>query len=116
MFKNPGKQIQTIALFIFVILFIALLVAGIMVVNIFFFKDTYSVLLYIAVVILALLIAGFSTIFLYAYGTLIENVEILRKNSEYQREQLEEITYYIRTRGIRPVYVETNTAGSPPKE
>ena len=97
MFNNPGRQIQIIAKFIFWILFLSLSVAGITLAGAFFRSSEYYFLIMTGVIVLAVLVAGLLTIYMYAIGTLIENVEMLRQNSDYELAQLAEVNNHLKT-------------------
>ena len=112
MFNNPGRQIQIIAKFVFVVLTIVLSLVGLYAAAILFPDEKYAVFIDAAVVVLAVLIAGLSTLFMYAVGTLIENVEILRKTSEAQSEVLEEIAFHLRARALKEKAAENAAAES----
>lgn len=90
MFTNPGRQVKIMAIFFFVIMIILVLVAG-KIISSFFPDRNDQYIALAAVVAVGLVISGTITIFLYAFGAMVEDTEAIKHETRYQSEKLEEI-------------------------
>ena len=77
MFRNPGEKIKNLAWFVFVLLLI---------VNIFLalgaWAESESVILGVVVLIVGILVAWLSTVFVYAFGALVDDTQRSREMLE----------------------------------
>lgn len=78
MFNNPGGKIKGLAIFIFIINLIIFIVGGIGLIVYGVQEETILIAAGVATILVGILIAWLSVLFIYAYGSLIEDVEEIR--------------------------------------
>ena len=75
MFNNPGGKIKGFAIVVFVINILAFLVLGIVLIS-----EVESVALGLLTILVGAVISWLSVLFIYAYGNMVEDVEVIRKS------------------------------------
>jgi uncharacterized membrane protein len=79
-FKNPGNIIKLFAYLLFLILFIASIIAAFMLTDLFFKSNTWVMIGFIGA---GIILAYVSSLFLYAFGELVQNSTDIKQGVNY---------------------------------
>ena len=97
MFKHPGKKIKSLAIIFFIVLFIVNLLAAFGITILISSRSTSTVdltgvatIIGIIAAVLGFFISWISVIFMYAFGSLVEDVEYIKKQSKSYFEKMSE--------------------------
>ena len=96
MFNNPGKQIQRLAKLLFWLSFLVFIAAG-LIARQMIAKGNLdaSYISFILIVSVGFLISWLSNLFMCAFGALVENSEIIAKNTDAAIEKLSFIEHHL---------------------
>lgn len=88
MFKNPGAKIKALAIVFFVLLFLGSLGGGGYLIYLGIDYSHNELLLYgILAILVGFLVAWLSVLFMYAFGSMVDDVQTIRTRLEYQSYQ-----------------------------
>ncbi len=88
MFHNPGKKVKGIAIALFVILLIAFVLGGVYLImnGRWVLGDrTLGVVAGVAAIVVGFLLAWFNAVYLYAWGSMVDDVQQIREKLDSMR-------------------------------
>lgn len=110
MFTNPGRQIQRLAILLFCLFMVLFIAGGYFVFTRFNEDNSLRYVIFAAIVCVGFIFAWITTLLMYAVGTLIENAELIKWNTELQLQRLDLIESHLRAISLVSLAPKVNDA------